>query len=92
MASQVLINITQEEREWARQLSEEKYILDRQSMLADARIEGLEIGRQEGRQEGRQKGLEEGKQEVARNLKICGVSIDIIAQSTGLSREEIGNL
>ena len=80
---EVLITITQEEREWARQLSEEKYILDRQSLLAHARLDGLKEGRQEG-----QKILEE----AAKNLRTNGVSIEIIAKSTGLSQEEIAQL
>ena len=42
--------------------------------------------------EGRAEGRAEGKLEDARNLKQLGVSIDIIAQATGLSREEIGKL
>jgi len=79
MAGEVLIEITQEDIEWARQLSEEKYILDRQQMIYDAK--------QEARQEGRQ----EKTLEVAKNLKANGVAIDIIAQSTGLSPEEIAN-
>ena len=97
MASEVLNNITQEDIEWARQLSEEKFILDNQSMRVTARLEGREEGRLEGRQEGRlegrQEGLQEGRQEreleVAKNFKANGVSIEIIAKSTGLSPEEI---
>ena len=42
--------------------------------------------------EGHAEGRAEGKLEDARNLKQLGVSIDIIAQATGLSREEIGKL
>lgn len=42
--------------------------------------------------EGHAEGHAEGKLEDARNLKQLGVSIDIIAQATGLSREEIGKL
>jgi predicted transposase/invertase (TIGR01784 family) len=72
MASEVLIEITQEDREWARQLSEEKYILDKQSMEATVR--------------------REERREVARNFKANGVSIEIIANSTGLSQEEITGL
>ena len=46
MASEVLINITREDIEWARQLSEEKYILDRQMMIYDAKQEkALEVAK-----------------------------------------------
>jgi len=72
MASEVLINITREDIEWARQLSEEKYILDRQMMIYDAK--------------------QEGRLEIAKNLKANGVSVEIIAQSTGLSFEEVENV
>jgi len=76
MASEVLINITEEDREWARQLSEEKRILDRRMMLADAHSEGKQ----------------EMALEAAKNLKEHGVSIEIIAKSTGLSQELIARL
>lgn len=42
--------------------------------------------------EGRAEGRAEGKLEYAKNLKQLGVSIDIIAQATGLSREDIDKL
>ena len=44
MAGETLMEITQEDREWARQLSEEKYILDRQNELVHAKREGLQEG------------------------------------------------
>lgn len=52
----------------------------------------LNTAKLEGHAEGRAEGGAEGKLEDARNLKQLGVSIDIIAQATGLSREEIGKL
>jgi len=42
MASEVLITITEDEKERFRQLSKEKYELDRQSDLAYAKFEGRE--------------------------------------------------
>ena len=92
MASEELIHITQEDREWAYQLSREKYILDTQSMKADARREGREEGREKGRKEGLEEGIKKGLLEVAKNLKEKGVSIAIIAESTGMSMEEVANL
>jgi len=83
MASEVLATITRDDIEWAKQLSEEKYILDTQTMMTEARREG----RAEGREEGRQKALE-----VAKNFKASGVSIEIIAKATGISPEEIADL
>ena len=55
MASEALISISKDEKEWARLMSEYKYELDTQSRLVHAKREGLEQGRQEGRQEGEQK-------------------------------------
>ena len=81
MASEVLIEITQEDREWARQLSEEKFILDKQSRDVTAWREGHKEGLQEGRRE--------NQLEVARNLKANGASIELITNSTGLTPEEI---
>lgn len=52
----------------------------------------LNTAKLEGHAEGRAESRAEGKLEDAKNLKQLGVSIDIIAQATGLSREEIGKL
>lgn len=52
----------------------------------------LNTAKLEGHAEGRAEGRAEGKLEDARNLKQLGVSIDIIAQATGLSLEEIAEL
>ncbi len=55
--------------------------------------EGLQKGIQQGIQKGRQQGVKEGKQQnalsVARQLKILGVSTEIIRKSTGLSVSRI---
>lgn len=62
----------------------------------EGRAEGLEEGRAEGRAEGLEEGLEQGRVEErmtnARNLKQLGVPVDVIAQATGLSQEEIDTL
>jgi predicted transposase/invertase (TIGR01784 family) len=58
--------------------------------------EALTKGRLEGRLEGRQEGRLEGElqkaREVARKLKESGVDTAIIAESTGLSAEELKQL
>ena len=73
-----------------RRLSEEKNILDRQSL----RAEGIKIGRKESEAEIAQKEAEiaQNKKEIARNFKASGVSLDIIAKNTGLTLEEIAEL
>ena len=55
---------------------------------AEGRAEGIEIGMSKGRAEG----IEEGVRKTAKNMKQLGVSVDIIAQSTGLSPEVIDTL
>jgi predicted transposase/invertase (TIGR01784 family) len=64
--------------------------------LDDATEKGRQEGRAEGREEGIQIGHEKGRKEreieVAKNLLKAGVSVDIIAQTTGLLKAEIAQL
>ena len=66
------------------------------SVFEGARMEGLMEGRMEGRKEGRMEGLMEGqrseKMENARKMKIYGLALDMIAEITGLSIEEVRGL
>ena len=68
----------------------------RKEGLEEGRKEGLEEGRKEGLEEGRKEGLEKGRKEAvlqtALNLKRLGVSVEVIAQSTGLTIDEIQGL
>ena len=56
----------------------------------------LETSREEGRAKGLEEGLEKGRAEarlhIARNLKAGGMSVELIAQATGLSPEDINRL
>ena len=54
-----------------------KYELDQKSMIADAKEEGLEEGKQEE------------KLETAKRMLELGAEIDFIEKATGLKREEI---
>ena len=54
--------------------------------------EGEKIGREKGREQGREEGAMNKAIETARNLKINGVDIELIARCTGLSEEEVKNL
>ena len=60
--------------------------------LEEGREKGREEGRAEGRIEGISEGFEKGKKEVAHKMKQSGMSLEIIAQCTGLSIEEIEQL
>jgi predicted transposase/invertase (TIGR01784 family) len=70
-----------------------KIYRDLNNVIDYARFEGKEEGRAEGKEEGRAEGKEEGIQqrnlEVARDLKKNNITIEVIMQVTGLSREEI---
>ena len=76
MASEELFNITKEDIEWARELSAERQRLYAQH----ERVTAWREGRQEG------------FHEVAKNMKANGISLEVIAQCTGLSPEEIASL
>jgi predicted transposase/invertase (TIGR01784 family) len=76
MAGEVLMNISRDEVERARLMSEYKYEIDTQSKLVEAKREGKQ----------------EKAIEVARRLKARNVSADQIAEDTGLSSDEIAKL
>lgn len=69
---------------------------DYYNTLDYAKKEGVEAGYAEGLQIGMEKGIAEGMEKgiilTARNLKQAGISKEIIAQTTGLSTEEIDQL
>ena len=74
--------------------------LDRNSMMGEARDDGLadgeaigiEKGKVIGIAEGEILGLAKGKVETARNLKRIGVATETIVQATGLTKEEVEGL
>jgi predicted transposase/invertase (TIGR01784 family) len=67
----------------------EKAASDWTSGMNGARREGWREGEQKGRREGEQKGRWEGQQEIVSKMKERGLSIDQIAEYTGLSIGEI---
>ena len=60
--------------------------------LMEGRMEGRKEGRKEGRMEGRMEGQRSEKMENARKMKIYGLALDMIAEITGLSIEEVRGL
>lgn len=58
----------------------------------EGHLEGHAEGREEGLAEGRAEGRAEGVMKTARNLKQLGLSLDMIAQATGLSHRELESL
>jgi len=77
MALDTLVNITQDEIEYARMSTLLKSELDYQSGMVGARREGLA------------EGLNKASLEIARNLKKMGLPISQIAEGTGLPIETI---
>ena len=67
-------------------------IMIQNDVISTAHLEGREEGREEGRKEGREEGREEGRKEVARKMKLTGLSIEMIEEMTGLTKNEIENL
>jgi predicted transposase/invertase (TIGR01784 family) len=66
-----------------------KLYRDLKGVIDTAFIDGRSEGKIEGLEEGRQAGLKEGKYIMAKLLKDNGVQIELIIQTTGLTREEI---
>ena len=50
------------------------------------------IGIEQGRSEGLAEGAAQKQREIAKNLKHAGIPVDVIAENTGLTAEEIENL
>ncbi|WP_341823142.1 hypothetical protein [Wolbachia endosymbiont (group A) of Clivina fossor] len=71
---------------------EERLAYDQAKKRTDDYLSSLEEKLHEGIQIGHEKGKIEGKIEVAKNLLKAGVSVNLIAESTGLSIDEIEQL
>ncbi len=84
MAGDLLMSVSQSEKERAIFRSRRMFQSDNDSNLATAEARGRMAGRQEGRRA--------EKFEVARNLMGFNVPVDTIIKSTGLTREDIESL
>ena len=80
MAGNLLMSISQDERERAIFRSRRKFQTDLQSDLATAEDRGV------------RKGIEQRNIEIARNLLKINLAIDQIVTATGLTREEVERL
>ena len=97
VASNLLMSISQDERERAIFRSRKKFQMDHASDMATAEDRGERIGREKGIVEGREKGIVEGEArgiaQMARRLKEEGtLSIEDIARLSGLTIAEIEEL
>ena len=73
-----------------------KRLMDEIAAFAQKFDEGVKVGEERGIRIGHEKGREEGEKQaklaVAKNLLKAGVSVDLIAESTGLPQAEIKQL
>ena len=104
MAENIFRDVTLDERAWIEKRSRELAEHTRATEILQAREEameqGLEQGLEQGIKQGRAEGIAQGeasgraaeKIEMAKALKSKGVDIGIIAETSGLSAEEIEKL
>ena len=93
-------SVMQDKSEYIAQIRAEKAEYDRKAQLEYATEYGEEKGKKEGKREGikegvkigRKEGREEEKIEIAIKLKKLGIPLKQIAESTGLTLEEIKKL
>jgi len=71
---------------------DEKFEEGRVEGREEGRVEGEQIGIAKGEQIGIAKGEQITKEKIARDLLMAGISIDIIANTTGLTIEQIKTL
>ena len=95
-AGEILMTISEDEKEWVRQESRLKAEMDYKSGLVTAErkglAEGIEKGKTEGREEGIQIGEQHGLETAARGMKAKNIPIETIIEITGLTAEQVAAL
>ena len=89
MAGEMLMSISQDERERARLRSRRMYETDYLSNIATAEDRGRREGRREGERKGRREGEHDMRVEFAKIMLLHGHTIEQIMEYTDLSRKEI---
>ena len=87
-ANKVMDIFYMDEQERKRYEAAWEYESDRLSMISESERKGLERGKSLGLAEGSR----QAKLETARNLLQFGLSVENIAQATGLSQVEVANI
>ena len=64
----------------------------RNTLIAEAKLEGMTIGQKEGHAEGLEEGIKEEKLNIAKNMLAKGLDTNFIVEVTGLSEEEINSI
>ena len=88
-ANQVMDIFYLDEQERKRYEAAWEYESDRLSMINESERKGLERGRAEGEARGKAEGSRQAKLETAKNLLQFGLSVQKIAQATGLTKEDV---
>ena len=91
-AGAVLMTISEDDKEWARQISRLKGEWDFKSSIITAKREGKAEGLAEGREEGIQIGEHQGLEIAARGMKEENIPIETITKITGLTAEQVAAL
>ena len=83
-------DVLEEEKDKVRKVAWKEGLAEgRAEGKAEGKAEGLAEGKAEGLNLGRTEGREESKKEIAKNMKTNGIELSVIADCTGLSKEEI---
>ena len=91
-AKEVLEEISQDEREIYLAELREKYIMDQKAIEDAGYDKGLKAGIEQGIEQGLEQGSQQEKIQIAKNLIVQNIDLEIIAKVTGLSIEEIKKL
>ena len=91
-ANKVMDIFYMDEQERERYEAAWEYESDRLSMISESERKGIEQGKSLGLAEGEARGSRQAKLEMARNLLQFGLSVENIAQATGLSQVEVANI
>ena len=86
------MTISEDDKEWARQISRLKGEWDFKSSIITAKREGKAEGLAEGREEGIQIGEHQGLEIAARGMKEENIPIETITKITGLTAEQVAAL
>ncbi|GBU22362.1 hypothetical protein R80B4_02270 [Fibrobacteres bacterium R8-0-B4] len=92
MASEMLMEISQDERQRAIMMSRRKFETDMTSKMLGAARRGREEGEIKGRKEGREEGMEAERRKNIRLMHQLGLTIEVIAKAFGLSEQDIKNI
>ena len=94
MAAQNIVrNMSKADENWFSQFSAFKAECDRNTLISNAKKQGLEEGRKEGLQQGIQQGAQQKAEEAAENLlRMTKLTHEQIAQAQGLPLEKVQKL